>query len=64
MKTVKFKTIYDSVPLEVYAVLDGDKFDEFTVYAGGVIINEVLSEKVADILKKQAKGETNNDERF
>lgn len=57
MKTVKFKTIYDSVPLEIYAVLNGDEIDEFTVYAGGVIINEVLSEKVADILKKQAKGE-------
>lgn len=63
MRTVRFKTVYDSVPLEVYAVLNGDEFDEFTVYAGGVIINEVLSEDVADILKKQARGEMNN-ERF
>ena len=61
MRKVEFDcNIYD-VDLEVRAVIDNDGYvDELTVYAGGVIITEVLHDKVMEQIEERIKEEASD----
>lgn len=50
---VKFEQSVNSIPLEIHAVVYDGKIDEFTVYASGVIVTEILSDAISDNLKQE-----------
>ncbi len=61
MRKVEFDcNIYD-VDLEVRAVVDDDGYiDELTVYAGGVIITEIIDETVMEQIREKIKYEASD----
>lgn len=52
-------TIYD-VKLEVKATVEDGEIDEFTVYAGDVIITEIISDDVRDKLQHEVLQEVSD----
>ena len=60
-RTANFDTTVNDVPVTVEASVYDGEIDEFTVYAGDIIITEILSDTVIDELKQKALYEVSDE---
>ena len=63
-KYVDFDTIINGVDVRVEAEIYDGEIDEFTVYIGNIIVNEILSDAVRDELQEQALYEASDEMRL
>lgn len=58
---VNFDTTINSVDVNVEATVYDGEIDEFTVYVGDIIVNEILSDSVIDKLQQEALYEASDE---
>ena len=63
-KYVDFDTIINGVDVRVEAEIYDGEIDEFTVYIGNIIVNEIVSDAVRDELQEQALYEASDEMRL
>ena len=60
-KYANFDTTINGVDVNVQAEIYDGEIDEFTVYVGDIIVNEILSDAVIDELKQKALYEVSDE---
>lgn len=60
-KYANFDSTINGVTVNVEATIYDDEIDEFTVYAGDIIITEILSDAVIDKLQQEALYEVSDE---
>ena len=60
-KYVDFDTIINGVEVRVEAEIYDNEIDEFIVYVGDIIVNEILSDAVRDELQERALYEASDE---